>query len=77
MLYSEVAGSNPALVNMSLFIQNVSKIVPSQFPLCGLLYGTLCSVRSEYNIQCDITLMICKGHVTWSKTFTVSIMEPI
>ena len=29
----EVAGSNPALVNLYLFIQNVSKNVPSQFPL--------------------------------------------
>ena len=29
----EVAGSNPALVNLYLFIQNLSKNVPSQFLL--------------------------------------------
>ena len=29
----EVAGSNPALVSFSLFIQNVSTNVPSQFSL--------------------------------------------
>ena len=29
----EVAGSNPVLVNFSLFIQNLSKNAPSQFPL--------------------------------------------
>ena len=29
----EVAGSNPALVNVSLFIQSLSKMLPSQFPL--------------------------------------------
>ena len=32
-LNPEVAGSNPALVNFSLFIQSLSKNVPSQFPL--------------------------------------------
>ena len=32
-LNPEIAGSNPALVNLSLFIKNVSKVVPSQFPL--------------------------------------------
>ena len=29
----QVAGSNLALVNFSLFIQNLSKNVPHQFPL--------------------------------------------
>ena len=30
---TEVARSNPAVVKFSLFIQNLSKNVPSQFPL--------------------------------------------
>ena len=33
----EVAGSSPALVNLSLFIQNLSKMYPVSFP-CGLLH---------------------------------------
>ena len=32
------AGSNPALVNVSLFIPNLSKMYPVSFP-CGLLHG--------------------------------------
>ena len=37
LINPEVAGSNPTLVNFSLFIQNLSKLYPVSFP-CGSLH---------------------------------------
>ena len=47
----EVAGSNPGIVNCSLFIQNVSKMYPVSFP-CGLLHdiSQFFFVHPKFNI---------------------------
>ena len=44
----EVAGSNPALVNVSLFIQNLSKNVPSQFPLWFITWYNLWQLLDQF-----------------------------
>ena len=47
----EVAGSSPALVNFSLFIQIYLKSVPSQFPLWFITWYLYKKVVSLYMVH--------------------------
>ena len=53
----EVAGSSPALVNFSLFIQMYLKLYPFSFP-CGLLHDIILFILTNINIAPSVDLIV-------------------